>query len=287
MKKFGVLLCLILQFGAICAQVQMNFEFDTPYGTNKQVGKYVEINGANIYYEEYGKGEPIFLIHGNSANIMTMGNQIDYFKTDYRVISADSRGHGNSELKTDSLTYIQIADDLAKLAEHLKLDSYSVIGWSDGGIVGLLMGIRHQDRVAKIVAMGANLRPDTTAIYNWALNKWREQEHHINAMIEKGDSGDNWSLIKQRRNMVLHQPNISHTDLRKILCPVLVIAGDQDIIREEHSVEIFQNIPNAHLCIMPGETHFTPASNPLYFNTIVERFLVEKFSRPDSDLSKN
>ena len=284
MKKLGVLLCMIVTFGAINAQVKMNFEFDTPYGNNKQVGKYAEINGANIYYEEYGKGEPLILIHGNSADLKTMGNQIDYFKTKFRVIAADSRGHGKSELKTDSLTYIQIADDLAKLADHLKLDSYNIIGWSDGGIVGLLMGIRHQNRIDKIVAMGANLRPDTTAIYNWALNRWNERELHVNAMIETGDTSENWSLIKQRRNMVLYQPYISHSDLQRIQCPVLIIAGDQDIIREEHSVEIFQNIPNAHLCIMPGETHFTPASNPLYFNTIAERFITETFTRPDSDL---
>ncbi len=62
------------------AQIQLNFDFDIPYGNNKTVGKYVEINGANIYYEEYGEGEPLFLIHGNSGSIIWMGNQIDYFK---------------------------------------------------------------------------------------------------------------------------------------------------------------------------------------------------------------
>jgi pimeloyl-ACP methyl ester carboxylesterase len=265
----------------------MNFEFDTPYGNNKEVGKYTEINGANIYYEEYGNGEPMFLIHGNSADIRTMGNQIDYFKTKFRVIVADSRGHGKSELNTDSLTYVQIADDWAQLAEHMKLDSYYVIGWSDGGIVGLLMGIRHQNNIKKIVAMGANLRPDTTAIYSWAYNAWKERDIQVKAMIEKGDTSENWSLIKQRRDMVLYQPKISHLDLQKIKCPVLIIAGDKDIIREEHTVEIFQSIKNAHLCIMPGETHYTPASNPSYFNNIAAKFIAEPFIRLDSNLSKN
>jgi len=269
------------------AQVQMNFEFDTPYGHNEIVGKYVEINGARIYYEEYGNGAPLLLIHGNGANILSMGNQIDYFKTRYRVIVADSRGHGNSELNTDSLTYAQVADDWMKLAEFLKLDNYYVLGWSDGGIVGLLMGMRDQKRVKKIIAMGANLRADTTAIYSWAYNAYKERGIHINAMVEKGDTTENWSLIKQRTEMMLLQSDISHSDLQKIKCPVLVMAGDQDIIREEHTVQIFQNIPNAQLCIMPGETHYMPASNPLYFNEIAEKFLREPFSRPDSDLSKN
>ncbi|TEB40928.1 alpha/beta hydrolase, partial [Flavobacterium circumlabens] len=70
------------------AQVKMNFKFDTPYGENKAVGKYAEINGAKIYYEEYGKGEPLLLIHGNGGSINSMGNQIDYFKSTYRVIIA-------------------------------------------------------------------------------------------------------------------------------------------------------------------------------------------------------
>ncbi|HBK71410.1 MAG TPA: hypothetical protein DDZ39_07130 [Flavobacteriaceae bacterium] len=73
----------------------MNFTFDTPYGDNKTVGKYVEINGTKIYYEEYGKGEPLLLIHGNGGDIKSMGNQIDYFKSKYRVIITDNRGKGN------------------------------------------------------------------------------------------------------------------------------------------------------------------------------------------------
>ena len=98
-------------FGIASAQVQMNFKFDTPYGKNTAVGKFAEINGAKIYYEEYGKGEPLLLIHGNGGSIESMGNQIDYFKSKYRVIVADSRGQGKSELKTDSLTYVQITKD--------------------------------------------------------------------------------------------------------------------------------------------------------------------------------
>ena len=90
---------------------QVDIKFDTPYGDNQAIGKYAEINGAKIYYEEYGEGEPLLLIHGNGGSIKSMENQIDYFKTKYRVIIADNRGQGKSELKTDSLTYTQITKD--------------------------------------------------------------------------------------------------------------------------------------------------------------------------------
>jgi pimeloyl-ACP methyl ester carboxylesterase len=76
-----------------------------PLGENQAVGKYIEINEAKIYYEEYGKGDPLLLIHGNQGNIKTMGNQIDGFKSKYRVIIVDSRGHGKSELKSKALSY--------------------------------------------------------------------------------------------------------------------------------------------------------------------------------------
>ncbi len=268
------------------AQVQMNFKFDTPYGKNSAVGKFVELNGAKIYYEEYGKGEPLLLIHGNSGSIETMGNQIDYFKNKYRVIAADSRGHGKSELKTDSLTFVQMTKDTEALVNHLKLDSISIIGWSDGGIVGLQMGISGKSKIKKIVAMGANLRPDSTAIYSWAVKGLQNERKLFSTKIKEKDTSENWNLLKQISGLLADQPNIVAKDLSKIKAKVLVIAGDRDVIRNEHTVEIFENIPKAQLCIMPGETHFAPASSPEVFNAIANKFLSEPFKRPDSDFTK-
>ena len=202
------------------------------------------------------------------------------------MIVADNRGHGKSELMTDSLTYVQIAKDWSGLASYLKLDSLNIIGWSDGGIVGLLMGISNKVKVKKIVTMGANLRPDSTAVYSWAVNNVKKQRKSVEQKIIKKDTSENWSLQKQILGLLGDQPSIQIADLSKIKASVLIISGDKDIIREEHSVEIYQNIPKAQLCIMPGETHFTPASNPALFNAIVNRFLSEPFKRPDSDWTK-
>ncbi len=289
MKNSTKLLILLLTT-SICGiangQVHMNFKFDTPYGDNQAVGKYVEINGAKIYYEEYGKGEPLLLIHGNGSSIKWMGNQIDYFKTKYRVIIADNRGQGKSELKTDSLTYTQIAKDWDGLANYLKLDSLNIIGWSDGGIVGLIMGINNKSKIKKIVAMGANLRPDSTAIHSWIINFIIKEREIVESKIQEKDTTKNWYLQKQLLGLLGEQPNIPTSDLSKIKAQVLIIAGDEDIIRGKHSREIYRNISKAQLCIMPGETHFTPASNPKLFNEIVNRFLSEPFIRPDSDWTK-
>ena len=270
----------------VTAQYKMNYKFDTPYGNNKAVGQYVELNGAKIYFEEYGKGEPLLLIHGNGGSILRMGNQIDYFKSKYRVIIADSRGQGKSELKTDSLTYDQIADDWEGLVNYLKLDSINILGVSDGGIIALKMGISNKVKIKKIVAMGANLRPDTTAVNSWAVNYAKNKKINAELKIQQHDTTKDWNLKKQLMGLLSEQPNIPTKDLSKINAKVLIIAGDKDIIRNSHSLEIFNNIPQAQLCIMPGETHFAPVANPEVFNSIANRFLSEPFKRPDSDWRK-
>ena len=273
-----ILLCTLFIFGASNAQEKLK----TLYGNNEAVGKQIELNGAKIYYEEYGKGEPLLLIHGNGESIKSMVNQIEYFKTKFRVIIADNRGHGKSELKTDSLTYKQIANDLDGLADHLQLDSLSIIGWRDGAILALLMGINNKVKIKRIAAMAGNLRPDSTAVNSWAPNQVRKNELEIKKFIAKGDTSRDWNLILQRFGLLLNQPNISHEGLKKIKEAVLIIAGDRDIIKNEHSVEMFNNIPKSQLCIIPGATHSAPQMIPEIFNEIVNRFLTKPFTMPNS-----
>lgn len=284
--RLFVLLFTVSISNLVSAQVKMNFTFDTDYGNNKKVGEYPEINGAKIYYEEYGKGDPLLLIHGNEESIVWMGNQIDHFKTNYRVIVADNRGQGKSELMVDSLTYDQIAQDWEVLAKHLELDSLSIVGWSDRGIVGLKMGINNRVNIKKIITMGANLRPDSTAVNSWAINFIGKELDAIEKKIQEKDTTKNWNLRKQLAGLLLEQPNIPHTDLSKIRAKVLGMAGDEDIIKSVHSLEIYEGLKHAQFCIMPGETHFTPSANPKLFNSIVSKFLSEPLQRPDSDYSK-
>src|SRR5689334_12514819 len=134
------------------------------YGKNKAAGKYFDIRGFKMYCEVYGQGKPLLIIHGNGGSINNFIYQIPYFSKKYKVIIADSRAQGKSTDKGDSLTYEMMADDYAALLDAMKIDSAYVIGWSDGGINGILMAIRHPEKVKKLAITGANLRPDTTAV---------------------------------------------------------------------------------------------------------------------------
>lgn len=136
-----------------------------PYGANTPASGTFSHDSVTLYYETYGEGQPLLSVHGNGASIGTLAAQIAFFKEHYKVIAMDSRDHGRSSDSDEPITYDRMTDDLIALLDHLELDSVDGVGWSDGGIEALLLGIHHPDRVRKIVAMAPNLNPGTQAIY--------------------------------------------------------------------------------------------------------------------------
>ena len=273
-----LILCFML--GALFYKIVQ--KFTSEYGDNSRVGRYADINGIKMYYEIYGRGKPLVLIHGNEQCISNMEYQIKYFSRDYRVVAADSRGHGKSGFGQGELTYAQMADDWSCLLDSLKIDSAYVLGWSDGGIIGLLLAIHHPGKVGKLAAMGTNLQPDTSAVYYWAVDWIKEQARIIEDKIAENDKSKNWRAKKQYMGLLGKQPNIALTDLHKISCPVIILAGDKDVIREEHTILIYQNLAKAHLCIFPGATHMIPVEDPDLFNQTVHQFFKNPFQRPDT-----
>src|SRR5450432_1033985 len=151
------------------AQIRKDYEDQlkngkVPYGNNPAAGKYYDIRGLKMYCEVYGEGQPLLIIHGNGGSINNFVYQIPYFSKKYKAIIADSRAQGKSKDDGDSLSYEMMADDYAALLTAMKIDSAYVIGWSDGGINGLLLAIRHPEKVKKLAVTGANLTPDTSAV---------------------------------------------------------------------------------------------------------------------------
>ena len=135
------------------------------YGDNAAAGRTFVHDGVRLYFEVYGAGEPLLMVHGNGGSIADMRAQIAHFRRRYQVIAMDSRDQGKSADSPDKITYEKMTDDLAALVDHLKLGPVNVLGWSDGGVEGLLLGIRHPQKVKKIVAMAANLNPSEQAMY--------------------------------------------------------------------------------------------------------------------------
>lgn len=250
------------------------------YGNDAARGATVPVNGIRLYHEDHGSGPVVLVLHGNGGDIASMSPQIAGLVGAFRVIAVDSRGHGKSELGSVKLTYEQMADDVAALLDHLQLKQVNVLGWSDGGILGLLLAIKHPDKVGKLAIMGANLNP--AGAHRWALDWLAKEGQQVDAMLARGDTSRPWQRMRWLLDLMGQQPNIAVTELRKISAPTLVMAGDRDIIRNEHTLEMFEALPKAHLAIFPGATHFIPAADPALFNQTVRNFFQRPFTRPDS-----
>ena len=249
------------------------------YGKNKAVGKYYNIRGFKMYVEVYGQGKPLLFIHGNSGSINNFTKQIPYFSQKYKVIIADSRAQGKSTDPADSLSYEMMADDYAALLDAMKIDSAYVVGWSDGGINGLLMAIRHPEKVKKLAITGANLRPDTTAV---PQEIWDMVSPMYNGLKGKPDKNEMEKGGFKMLRLLIENPHIPLTDLQKISCPTLVIGGDHDVIKEEHTMEIYKNIPNAYLWILPNSGHSTPVVYANEFNSKIDAFFKKPYRKFDA-----
>jgi pimeloyl-ACP methyl ester carboxylesterase len=262
-------------FAWMLSSLSVFSQTSVPYGSNKETGRFIKINGVNLYYEIYGTGEPILFIHGNSTGIKGWAPQIAHFSKKYQVIAVDCRGRGNSDLGNDSLTYLQQANDLSVLIRELTLKDVTVIGKSDGGIIGLLMAIYYPKGLKQLVSHSANVEPD--GVYPQTAKEIHDKRVEAEAMLAKGDTTKNWRLEQQKNRMMEFQPHIKAEDLKKISIPVLITSGDRDVIREDHTFWIYRNIPFANLNISPGEVHRMPTVNPELFNTIVENWISQPF----------
>ncbi len=285
MKKNFVFAAFLLLFSFVVAgqndfeKLQQDFEkmLNDPknlYGKNKAAGKFYNIRGFKMYAETYGHGQPVLFIHGNGGSINNFTKQIPYFLKKYKVIIADSRAQGRSADTGDSLTYEMMADDYAALLDAMKIDSAYVVGWSDGGINGLLLAIRHPEKVKKLAITGANLRPDTTAVPGVIWNMVTPMYTELRNKTVKNETEKNgYKLLR----LLVEQPHIPLTALHKISCPTLVIGGDHDVIKEEHTMEIFKNIPRAYLWILPDSGHSTPVVYADEFNKKVDMFFLHPY----------
>ena len=267
-KSIFILLFVCLTIGKIIGQPQPTIN----YGDNKDAGSFKYINGINLYYEVYGSGKPLILLHGNGGSIKGQAGRIAYFKKYFQVIAIDSRGHGKSiDTASKSLNYLQMAGDINTLLDSLKIEDAYVWGQSDGGILGLLIAINYPKKISKLATFGANIFPGKKAVFD-----------EIDQMvIDTLKTTKNFNT-KRLFSLLAYQPNIKEKNLQKIKCPVLIMSGDRDAIRLEHSIKIFNNIENSNFFVMPGATHFGSREKPELFNLVLLNFFNEPFSKISS-----
>jgi pimeloyl-ACP methyl ester carboxylesterase len=240
-----------------------------------------------MYYEIHGEGEPLLLLHGGTVSIEAFANQIPFVATEFRVIAPEQMGHGRSADAIDrEFHYHDMAEDTVELMTQLRIESAFIVGWSDGGILGVDIAIHHPNRVRKLACAGTNFRVDgmdkeslqwlsTVKPEDWP-RLYREAYERLSP-----DGPSHWPIVLRRLvNMFLSEPNYMPEQIAAIRAPTLVIVGDHDMVRPEHALEMFRLIPGAQLCVIPHAGHGVPVSQPKRWNEMVLTFLKEPAVAP-------
>jgi len=248
----------------------------TPAPIHSERSGHANANGISIYYAVYGQGSPVILLHGGLANSDYWGNQIKALAPNHAVIVMDSRGHGRSTRDSRPYGYDLMADDVVALMDVLKVSKADIVGWSDGGILGLDLAIRHPDRVGKIFAFAANttisgVKDDVEKNPTFAafIKRARHEYQAYSASPKEYDA-----FVEQISKMWATQPNWTDAELKAITAPVLVVDSDHDeAIKREHTEYIASTIPGAGLLILPNASHFAFLQDPEFFNYSILHFL--------------
>jgi len=262
------------------------------YGSNKQVGKYIVINDIKVYYEIYGEGEPLLLMHGNGGSINNFMYQIPELSKYFKVIAVDSRGQGRTTDSDKEITYSLMASDMATLIDKLNLGSVNVLGWSDGGINGLELAYAYPDKVQKLITFGANythvnfIAKDDRIVMDKDdpifIQVKPLREYYKTSFERLCPNPERLPIIKKKLNTLMEKyPNFSIEQLRTIKTPTLIVAGDHDLIDTKHTVTLFESLPNSQLFLVPGASHLSLAEQPELVNSVVIKFLKVPFRKID------
>jgi pimeloyl-ACP methyl ester carboxylesterase len=241
------------------------------FSTEAHGGQYADVDGIRLYYETFGKGPPVLVLHGGAGSLEDMGYQIAALAAERFVVAPDSRGHGRSSDADVPLSYGLMADDMLKLLDQLAIGRVDIVGWSDGGIIGLDLAIHHPERVRRLVAIGANydvsglVHPPVLASRppppSWVYSHYAPDPGH-------------WPVLYQKViTMWQTQPHFSMSELGGIKARTLIVAGQFDEVKREHTDRLAKAIPDAEEFIVTGATHFAVMQNPGLVNAQILRFL--------------
>ena len=280
MKKLliGVVGVLLLSVAARAEEIWQTLPKPPAMPTPVESGM-APVNDIQMYYAVYGEGEPVLLIHGGLGNADAWGFQVPALAESHKVIVADSRGHGRSTRSDKPFGYQLMADDYLALLDHLDIDKVALVGWSDGGIIGLDLAIRHPERLSRLFAFAANYTPagvkpsvadDPT--FNAYIARAGEDYARLSPTPDEYDA-----FVEQISQMWATEPNYTKAQLQAITVPTVIFDGEHDeAIEPAHTAEMAQLIPGARLVIMKDASHFAMWQQPEQFNATVLDFLAGK-----------
>jgi pimeloyl-ACP methyl ester carboxylesterase len=252
----------------------------TPTLPAGSTGKYQVVNGARLWYAEWGArraGTPVLLLHGGYGNSNYFGNLIPVLvQHGYHVIAIDSRGHGRSGRTDEPMTYHLMASDVLGVLDALHVKKVSLVGWSDGGCIGYDLAINNPGRLQRLFAFGADADVsgikdgyDKTPVFAEYLERVPEEYKQLSP------TPNEWSEFNANiSTMWATLPAFTADQLRRIAVPTTIADGQYDEgIKPEHNRYLVATIPGARLVVLPNVSHFAMLQNPRVFNTAILEFL--------------
>lgn len=244
------------------------------------VAGYAPVNGIRMYYAVYGAshGNPILLIHGGLGHADIWTNQVKDLMKDHMVIVADSRGHGRSTRNEQPYSYDLMASDYVALLDYLKVSKVALVGWSDGGIIGLDIAMKHPERLTKLFAQAANVTVDgvradvmDSKTFGAYIERCGVDYKRLSKTPDQYDA-----FVTQISNMWATQPAWSDEELAKITVPTSIVLGDHDeAIRRDHTDHMAATIPGAQEIILKDASHFAMLQDPKGYTKAVRDFLAQ------------
>ncbi|MEN6474502.1 MAG: alpha/beta hydrolase [Syntrophaceae bacterium] len=248
----------------------------------------VPVNGAGIHYEIYGDGDPLILLHGGYSDVHAWRYQIPELSKYFRVIAVDSRGHGASTFDDQPFTYELFTTDIVGLMNYLKIDKADLVGWSDGAVVALHMGLYHPQRIKRVVLIGASVQYDNslTPFDQWIVSHgvlfklyadmelstdFKRRNPHPEAWPEFRDRV--YAMWCSACYLPVKQGEDCMRQLSRVTAPTLMLVGEDDMIRREHTEAIHRAIPSSRLITIKDADHFVAMQKPSEVNKAILDFL--------------
>ena len=241
---------------------------------------FAPIDGISMYYAIYGKGSPILLIHGGLNDADVWSAEIPLLALHHEVIVADTRGHGRSTRTNERLTYDLLTSDYLSLLDYLNVQRVAVVGWSDGGIIGLDLAIHHPERLTTLFAQAANADPrglTTRPSADQCAGDRQDRSEYQRLSATPGQFQEFCSAVME---MWATEPHFTREQLASIKVPTAIVVGDHDdTVRTGHTQYLAETIPGAKLIILPSVSHAAALQDPLTYAQAVLRFVDDAQAR--------
>jgi pimeloyl-ACP methyl ester carboxylesterase len=254
----GALLALALFTNANLSDKNMHRMNTTAKDSLNSQRGYSEVNGLKMYYEIYGEGKPLVLIHGGGSTIQTTFGRIIPLLAEHRqLIAVELQGHGRTNDRTAGVSFEQDADDVAALLKNLNILKADIFGFSNGGTTALQMAIRHPERVDKIIAASALCKRNGVPSWFWGFMEQAKPENMPQQLKEAylqvaADPAGLQAMHDKDAERMVNFKDIPDEQIRSIKAPTLLVIGDRDVITPEHALEMHRLIASSELAIIPG-----------------------------------